>query len=279
LPKLFINTRNKLNYTLSQIKNKVSALYSKLLGLKTGIINHGDTNLFEKGAYTQKKDTLQYRILFPDGFDPIKKYPLVFMLHGSGERGNDNNAQLANGASLFLDSRERYPAIVVFPQCSKNGYWSNVHLSYEANGNEHLDFQIGGEPTRDMSLLLGAVDEFLNRPYVDKNRVYLGGLSMGGMGTLELLRRRTDVFAAAFCICGGDNGFNAKAYAQNVPLWIFHGENDNVVAASYSESIVTAIEEFGGKPRFTLYKGVGHDSWTNAFAEPELLPWLFGNSK
>ena len=268
-----------MNYTLSQLKNKVSTLYSKLLGATSGAVNHGDNNLFEKGVYTQQKDKLQYRILFPQQFDPLKKYPLVFMLHGSGERGSDNNAQLTNGASLFLDNREHYPAIVIFPQCSKNGYWSNVHITYEAKGNERLDFQAGGEPTRDMGLLLGILDDFLTRPYIDKNRVYVGGLSMGGMGTLELLRRRTDVFAAAFCICGGDNSLNAKVYALNVPLWIFHGENDNVVAPSYSESIVASIEQFGGKPRFTLYTGVGHDSWINAFAEPQLLPWLFGNSK
>jgi predicted peptidase len=243
--------------------------------------NAQDHDLFEAGAYTYKKDRLNYRILFPADFDPLKKYPIVFILHGSGERGNDNNAQLANGASLFLDAgtRRRFPAIVVFPQCSKNGYWSNVHVTNEANGGERLDFQLGGEPTRDMSLLLSLIDEFVAKAFVDSNRVYVGGLSMGGMGALELLRRRTEVFAAAFCICGGDNSLNAKAYAEKVPLWIFHGENDNVVAPQYSESISAAIEKFGGKPRFTIYRGVGHDSWNNAFAEPQLLPWLFGYSK
>jgi predicted peptidase len=263
-----------LNTTLSQVKNKVAILSSKLFGGTNDAASHEDNLLFKKGVHVQQKDKLQYRILLPDGFDLQKKYPLVFMLHGSGERGSDNASQLINGAALFLNNRARFPAIVIFPQCSKNGYWANVHIS-----NEQYDFQIGGEPTRDMDLLLGLVDEFLAKPYVDKNRIYVGGLSMGGMGAFELLRRRTDAFAGAFAICSGDNALNAKAYAKTVPLWVFHGENDHVVSLNYSETIVAAITQSGGKPRFTIYTGVGHDSWTNAFAEPQLLPWLFGNSK
>ncbi len=238
-----------------------------------------DFTSFRKATYSQKKEKLNYRILYPENFSTSKQYPLVFVLHGSGERGNDNNSQLTNGAFLFLKSSQRFPAIVIFPQCSKTGYWSNTHVTYEEDGGERFDFQLGGEPTRDMNLLLGLIDDFLKKPYVDTNRVYAGGLSMGGMGTFELLRRRTDVFAAAFSICGGDNVLNAKVYAQKVPLWIFHGENDKVVSPEFSESITNAIKKSGGKPRYTLYPGVGHDSWNNAFADPQLLPWLFGNSK
>lgn len=99
---------------------------------------------------------------------------------------------------------------------------------------------------------------------------------MGGMGTFELLRRRPNVFAAAFAICGGDNVENVKHY-KDVPLWIFHGEDDSIVPASHSITIVEKLKELGSKPRFNLYPGVDHNSWDNAFAEPKLLRWLFRN--
>ncbi|WP_448699876.1 prolyl oligopeptidase family serine peptidase [Mucilaginibacter sp. AW1-3] len=240
-----------------------------------------DYNLYDHGSYIHKKDTLPYRILFPEHFDPNKKYPLVFVLHGSGERGNDNKSQLIHGAQLFLQVRyrEKYPAIVVFPQCPANGSWSNRILQVDANGKEKQLFQVGGESTQAMRMLLGCVDQFLDKPFVDKHKVYIGGLSNGGMGTFEILRRKPDVFAAAFAICGGDNTRNAKVYAQKVPMWIFHGEKDDVVLFQHSLIMVDAIKAAGGHPKFTLYANDGHNSWDDAFAEPELLPWLFSNSK
>ena len=86
--------------------------------------------LFVKQLFIEKTDTLPYRILLPDNYDPENKYPLIIFLHGSGERGNDNEKQLTHGAELFLrDSiRKKYTAIVVFPQCSDNSYWSNVNI-------------------------------------------------------------------------------------------------------------------------------------------------------
>jgi predicted peptidase len=126
---------------------------------------------------------------------------------------------------------------------------------------------------------MGLVDQFLDKPFVDKHRVYIGGLSMGGMGTLEIIGREPKIFAAAFSIAGGDNTLNAKKYAKKVPLWIFHGSKDSVVPADHSEVIVAAIKEAGGDPKFTLYQGVDHNSWDYAFKEPELLSWLFSHSK
>jgi predicted peptidase len=263
------------------MKNSAACLIITLLFMTIMSAEAQDYNMYEQGSYIHKKDTLPYRILFPENFDPAKKYPLIFVLHGSGERGNDNKAQLVHGGSLFLQVqyRDKFPAIVVFPQCPKDGSWSNRILQFDANGKEKQLFPVGGDATPAMRMLLSCVNQFLDKPFVDHHKVYVGGLSNGGMGTFEILRRKPDVFAAAFAICGGDNTRNAKMYAQKVPMWIFHGENDDVVLYQHSLIMVEAIKAAGGHPKFTLYPNDGHNSWDDAFAEPDLLPWLFGNSK
>lgn len=236
---------------------------------------------FDRGSYINKSDTLPYRFVFPENFDPQKKYPLILVLHGAGERGNDNEAQLKYGPKLFLNDtiRAKYPAIVIFPQCPKDGWWSNVQMSQDSSGKWKWNFVEGGAPTPAMKSLLGLLDQWLDKPFVDKHRLYVGGLSMGGMGTFEILRRKPDLFAAAFAICGGDNAQNAKVYAKKVPLWIFHGAKDNVVPSDHSIIMVNAIKAAGGNPKFTLYPNDGHNSWDDAFAEPGLMGWLFSHQK
>jgi predicted peptidase len=240
-----------------------------------------NTSAFDRGTYINKTDTIPYRFLFPQNFDPTKKYALILVLHGAGERGNDNEAQLKYGTQLFLNDiiRAKYPAIVIFPQCSKNDWWSNTKVGTDSTGKYSFQFLEGGTPTPAMRGLLGLISEFLDKPYVDKHHVYVGGLSMGGMGTYEMLRRKPDVFAAAFAICGGDNSLNAKIYAKKVPLWIFHGAKDNVVSPDHSITMVNAIKAAGGDPKFTLYPNDGHNSWDDAFKEPGLIPWLFSHKK
>ena len=237
---------------------------------------------FDRGSFALKNDTLPYRILFPLDFDPTKKYPVVLVLHGAGERGIDNENQLKYGAKLFLSDsvRDKYPAIVIFPQCPQGGFWSNVKIETDsATRKLKFIFQHDAPPTKSMTLLLGLLDEFLDKPYVDKHYVYVGGLSMGGMGTFEIIGRRPNIFAAAFAMCGGDNTLNAKKYAKKVPLWAFHGEKDTVVSYTHSESIVAAIKEAGGEPRYTLYMHDGHDCWDDAFKEPDFMSWLFSHTK
>jgi predicted peptidase len=236
---------------------------------------------YDRGVYMAKGDTLPYRILFPINFDPAKKYPLILVLHGSGERGNDNEAQLKYGSSLFLQGpvRQEFQAIVIFPQCPKDSFWSDVQKMPNDSSSNKFIFPTDAKPTKAMHALLGLVDELLDKPYVSKRQVYVGGLSMGGMGTFEIIGRIPNVFAAAFAICGGDNTLNAKKYAKRVPLWIFHGAKDNTVSPDHSIVMVDAIKAAGGDPKFTLYPNDGHDSWDDAFAEPELLPWLFSHRK
>ncbi|WP_238989341.1 carboxylesterase family protein [Mucilaginibacter terrigena] len=236
---------------------------------------------FDRGSFINKTDTLAYRILFPKKFDPTKKYPLIIVLHGAGERGSDNEAQIKYGPKLFLNDtiRQNYPAIVVFPQCPANSFWSNVKIEQNTANKYVFNFQEGGEPTTAMHALLGLVDQLLDKPFINDKQVYIGGLSMGGMGTFEMLRRKPKVFAAAFAICGGDNTNNAEKYAKKVPLWIFHGAKDSVVPFEHSQVMVDAIKAAGGDPKFTVYPNDDHNSWDDAFAEPQLIPWLFSHSK
>jgi predicted peptidase len=244
------------------------------------LVKAQDLNQYGKGRYLHKKDSLSYRILYPENFDPKQKYPVVFFLHGSGERGSDNQKQLVHGGNLFLkpDLRKKFPAIVVFPQCPENDSWTNLKRTEGGTGKNKFEFQKRGKPTTAMHALVGMVEDFEDKPFVDKSQIYVGGLSMGGMGTFELLRRKPKTFAAAFTICGGDNIANVKKY-KNVPLWIFHGGKDDVVNFELSKDIADHLKIIGKEVKFTLYADANHNSWDSAFAEPQLLPWLFSHKK
>ena len=235
---------------------------------------------FEKAMHVYKKDTLPYRILYPVNFDRTKDYPVVLFLHGAGERGDDNEKQLVHGSKLFLQpgNRAQYPAIVVFPQCPKDDAWTRRAVK-KVDGKRQFSFKKGGKPSPAMGVLVHLVDSLYQLPFVDQGRVYLGGLSMGGMGTFELAWRRPGMFAAAFPICGGGNPKNARQYAEKIPFWIFHGAKDDVVPPEYSEQMVAAIQAHGGQVKFSLYPEANHNSWDKAFAEPDLMPWLFSKSK
>ena len=244
------------------------------------VLNAQDLSLYEKEWLVQGGDTLPYRILLPLNYDTGKKYPLILFLHGAGERGRDNEKQLVHGAKFFLrDSiRKNYPAIVVFPQCPVNDYWGNLLRMHDTNGKRTFYFIEDGPPGRYMTLTMELIKFILKKYPVKANQVYVGGLSMGGMGTFELVRRLPNVFAAAFPICGGANP-NTAAKMKNVSWWIFHGAKDDVVPPYYSENMAKALKNAGAKIKFTLYPDANHNSWDPAFAEPELMSWLFNQKK
>jgi predicted peptidase len=237
-------------------------------------------SLYEKKKFVIENDTMPYRILLPVNFNPSKKYPLIIVLHGSGERGNDNEMQLVHGASLFLNEeiRKKYPAIIVFPQCSEKSYWSNVKTDTSHEGKRMFTFLEDGKPTRAMQTLQKLVQKIMHVYPVSKNRVYIGGLSMGGMGTFEIVMRNPKMFAAAFPICGGANPSVAKKI-KNTDWWIFHGAQDNVVDPEYSISMFEALKKQQAKVKLTIYPEANHNSWDSAFAEKDLLPWLFARHK
>ncbi len=237
---------------------------------------------FEKACFVHHGDTLRYRILWPNNFEVEKTYPLVLFLHGAGERGNDNEKQLVHGSALFTDSTNRadFQAVFVFPQCNKDDYWAKVEFTKSENGKRNFHYKPNDNPpTQALSLVISLIDSLLLEKWLDKSRIYVGGLSMGGMGTFELLYRKPETFAAAFPICGGGDPATAVAFAKDVAIWVFHGEVDSVVPVSHSQTMVNAIKEAEGNPRFTVYPGVDHNSWDNVFAEKELLPWLFSQHK
>lgn len=238
-----------------------------------------DFSLYKKEVFVTNGDTLRYRILYPKNFDAAKKYPVVLFLHGRGESGNDNQKQLTHGAKMFLDEnfRNQNEIITIFPQCSEESYWANVEIESVQN-KRFFTFVKGGKPTEAMSLLLSFTDKYFKNSFVDPTKIYVGGLSMGGMGTFEILRRKPNTFAAAFAICGGDNVENVKKY-KNVPLWIFHGGLDDVVTPQFSYNIYRELKKLGYEPKFTVYLKANHNSWDSAFAEPELFPWLFSHNK
>ncbi len=250
-----------------------------LLLLALPFITLAQHELFKKDTFVSDSGKLPYRVMFPENFDESKQYPLVLVLHGAGERGDNNESQLTHGSKLFEEASNRaeFPAIVVFPQCPKESYWSNVKKDRSVKPIK-LKFYNGGEPTEAMQLLTELIADLEKRSYIDANKMYVGGLSMGGMGTFELLYRKPNTFAAAFAICGGGNPKLAKQYAH-VPMWIFHGAHDDVVAPQNSIVMVDALVVAGAFPQFYLYQKDNHNSWDSAFSEPNLLPWIFSQSK
>lgn len=261
------------------MKNSIAFLL--LLVFVAGVVHLLKAQTFEKSLYINGGDTLKYRIMFPDNFDKQKQYPLIVFLHGAGERGNDNEKQLVHGRSFFSDqqARENFPAIVVFPQCPQDDYWARIDFSVNEDGTRNFTFRPDLEPTNVMTLLIGLIDKTLSEAWIDKEQVYIGGLSMGGMGTFELLYRKPEIFAAAFPICGGGSVETCHVFARKVPVWVFHGEVDAVVPVDFSVQMVNQIKQEGGDPKLTIYPGVNHNAWDYVFQEKELLPWLFSQKR
>jgi predicted peptidase len=234
--------------------------------------------LYEANTYRDSGGRkLPYRLLKPEKIERGKRYPLVLFLHGIGERGTDNMRQLLWGAGEFAkaENRQKYPCFVVAPQCPPTGLWVGGDLKELLAPN----FALAKKPTQPMRLVLELIDKLVagNLP-IDKNRLYVTGLSMGGFGTWDLIERRPRFFAAAIPICGrGDPVLAAKL--KNLPIWVFHGGADPIVPFKYSKEMVAAIRQAGGTPKLTIYPDVGHDSWSATYANRDVLAWLFAQKR
>ncbi len=228
------------------------------------------SNGFEKRIFVYEGDTLQYNVLFPENYDKSRTYPLVLFLHGAGERGNDNQKQLTHGASLFLNSEnlKDYPSIVIFPQCPEAEYWVKFNK---------VKFDFGKKPeiSKPLFLVKKLMDGFKKTEAVDKKKIYVLGLSMGGMATFDLICRYPKYFAAAIPICGGVNTSRLKA-VRKMPIRIFHGGADTVVSCEFSRNAFIELKAEGSqRVEYVEFPGVGHDSWTNAFNYPDFMSWLY----
>jgi len=228
---------------------------------------------FEAGTFEHQGRKLLYRLLKPQDYDPQQKYPLVLFLHGAGERGDDNQAQLKHVVRIFVteENRRKYPCFVLAPQCPRGEKWAEVHWGAPTHTQP-------SESAPAMDLTLRLIQSLVEEYSIDRDRLYVTGLSMGGYGTWDVIARHPDLFAAAVPMCGGGDEKTAERIA-GLPIWNFHGADDRVVPPSRSRNMIAALKEAGAKPRYTEYPDCGHNCWDRAAAEPELLPWLFGQRR
>ena len=240
-----------------------------------------DFTLLTKEVFTGKKgEVIPYRMLLPENYDPNTKYPLVLFLHGAGERGDDNEKQLVHGVKAFLkaENRANFPCIVIAPQCPADSYWASAKFErtkYPIDFDFNYDYPI----TKGLDLALQLTRSIIKTKSVDKKRVYITGLSMGGMGTFEAVYRKPRLFAAAAAVCGGaDVDAYTKKHAKK-SFWIFHGDVDGVVEVKNSRAMNEKLKSLGAEVRYTEYVDVNHNSWEKAYEEAELLPWLFAKKR
>jgi poly(3-hydroxybutyrate) depolymerase/lysophospholipase L1-like esterase len=247
--------------------------HSFLLALAVSTVSVFAQDLYEARVFDSADGQLPYRILKPPGFDSSKKYPLVVLLHGAGERGNDNKSQLKWGGALFSDAKnqEKYPAFVLVPQCPKDRKW--VEIDWAA-----VSPVAPADAGATQWMLLAVIDTVQKEFPIDTDRLYLTGLSMGGYGTWDMVTRYPERWAAAAPICGGGDKSKGAA-AKGVPIWAFHGTADAVVKPERSKEMVSAVAAAGGSVVHTEYVGIGHDSWSSAFSEPNFLAWMFAQKR
>jgi predicted peptidase len=227
------------------------------------------SHLFDKHIFLSQGDTLPYRLMKPMTQNPKAKYPLVLCLHGAGERGRDNELNLKHVTALFIDSANRikYPAFVLVPQCPPQARWVDVDWRAESH-------RMPAKPSPSMRAVIELVEQISKQYPIDKTRIYVTGLSMGGYGTWDIICRKPDFFAAAVPVCGGGDEAQVPKI-KHIPIWVFHGSQDGIVKVQRSRNMVQALKEQGSSVLYTEYPDVQHDSWKPAYQDPKLAEWLF----
>ena len=202
-------------------------------------------------AHTVERDVkvrLQYLLYLPKDYDKKEAWPLVLFLHGAGERGDNLDLVKKHGPPKLIEEGKSFPFLVVSPQCPENKWWEPVALT-------------------------ALLDEIVAKYKIDKDRVYVTGLSMGGFGTWSLAAHTPKRFAAIVPICGGGEAVAAQVSAARAHLGLPRGEGPGR-AAGPSEAMVDALKQAGGNVKFTIYPNAGHDAWTETYANPKLYEWL-----
>jgi predicted peptidase len=221
--------------------------------------------------------TYRYQVYVPADYASKSSWPAILFLHGAGERGTDGLLQTNVGlAPAIRQNPSRYPAIVVFPQVPPDSQWV-------------------GTPG---DMAVAALQQTMREFHVDPSRVYLTGLSMGGHGTWYVAYRHPELFAAIVPICGwvrefpqfrgsvpvvpGDSVAVMPSLVQRLgktPVWIFHGEVDQVVNVNGSREPAAALKAAGGDVHYTELLGLNHNSWDAAYASEEFRTWLFAQQR
>jgi len=192
--------------------------------------------------------TMNYLLYLPKDYDQKPSWPLLLFLHGMGERGDNLDLVKKHGPPKLIAEGKEFPFIVLSPQCAMGHWWETFELKV-------------------------LLDEIVQKYKVDQDRIYLTGLSMGGFGTWSLAAYQPNRFAALAPICGGGEPQLAR-WLKHIPVWAFHGAKDPLVPVERSKQMVEALEKNGGIAKLTIYSDAGHDSWTEAYADPQLYEWL-----
>ncbi|MDB5049514.1 MAG: phospholipase/Carboxylesterase [Fibrobacteres bacterium] len=222
--------------------------------------------------------TIVYRLFVPKNYQPSKKYPLMLTLHGAGERGSDDSAQLLHDFNRMwaADSVQNlHPCFVLAPQCPVDSQWVNTPW---AKGSYNLDAIAISDP---MKSVVGILDSLEKEFSLDLDRIYLSGISMGGYGTWYLAMKFPGRFAAAVPVCGGADPKKAASIAK-LPIWTFHAEDDGTVPVAGTREMVAALKAAGSAVIYTEYPkalGYNHLSWIPAGKTPELVPWVFKQAR
>ena len=230
--------------------SRTTALALLLITLLAATTHAGQTAHTFKRTVGDKEESIGYLLYLPKEHDAKKdqKFPVVLFLHGSGERGSDINKVKVHGPPKLVEKGKDLPFIIISPQCPEKQWWN-------------------------ASLLADLIDDVVKNHRGDADRIICTGLSMGGFGTWDLCSKYPDKFAAAVPICGGGNPATVSAM-KNIPTWVFHGDKDTAVKIDASQKMVDALKAAGGNVEFTIYPGVGHDSWTKTYDDAKVWEWM-----
>ncbi len=223
---------------------------------------------------------IPWRLFAPQGATQggTEKFPLIFFLHGAGARGDDNISPMYLAKTFWEEKNQKqYPCFVLAPQFPRGSFLSPIPWATEekrARGN----YVAEEKPYDSLQAAFNILDKIIAEWPVDKKRIYVMGMSMGGYGTWESLMRRPDQWAAAVPICGGGDPSKVSSY-KDIPIWAWHGANDPIVPPATSRAMVEELKKAGGNPKYTELERVGHGSWDPAFETPELYSWLFSQKR
>ena len=217
-------------------------------------------------------EQLPYQIYAPELKDNAK-VPVILLLHGAGERGNDNKRQTAHGFKDIIEysKANNKPVIIIAPQCPKSMQWVNVKWNTKSHSMPEF-------PSTPLRLALELLESKVKSSPIDRNRIYITGLSMGGYGTWDAISRKPEYFAAALPLCGGADVKQA-AKLSKLPIWTIHGDKDKAIPVSRSRDIAKALKDAGGKITYTEQPGAGHNIWTRTYSDKKILDWLFNQKK